>query len=76
MISARPGACAVTGLLGLLLVPISSGLLLVSVIGIPLAVILLALYVIAILLSDVFIGYLLGGRLLDRIQRPPAHRGG
>ncbi len=69
MIRARPGASALTGLMGLLLVPIIAGLLLVTVIGIPLAVILLALYVVAILLSGVFVDYLIGGWLLSQIQR-------
>jgi hypothetical protein len=58
-----------TGLVALLLAPLIAGLLLLTIIGIPLAVIVLAFYVIAILLSGVFMAYLAGGWLLERIRR-------
>jgi hypothetical protein len=70
MITGKPWSSILTGLAGLLLVPLAVALLLVTVIGIPLAFILLALYVVALLLSGVFVSYLVGGWLLDWLKRP------
>lgn len=70
MITGKPWVSILTGLVGVLLVPLIVVLLMVTVIGIPLAFILLALYVVALLLSGVFVAYLVGGWLLDRWKRP------
>jgi hypothetical protein len=70
MITGKPWSSILTGLAGLLLGPLAVALLLVTVVGIPLALILLALYVVALLLSGVFVAYLVGGWLLDRLKRP------
>jgi hypothetical protein len=70
MITGKPWSSILTGLAGLLLGPLVMALLLVTVVGIPLAFILLALYVVAMLLSGVFVAYLVGGWLLDRLKRP------
>lgn len=70
----RPGASALTGLLGVLLVPVLFGLLLVTVIGIPLAIVLFALYLVALLLSGVFVAYHVGTWLLDALHRQHASR--
>src|SRR6266508_3923905 len=70
MITGKPWSSILTGLACLLLGPLAVALLLVTVVGIPLALILLALYVVALLLSGVFVAYLVGGWLLDRLRRP------
>lgn len=70
----RPGASALTGLLGMLLLPILFGLLLVTVIGIPLAIVLFALYLVAILLSGVFVAYLVGTWIFNALHRQNASR--
>jgi hypothetical protein len=70
MITGKPWSSILTGLACLLLGPLAVALLLVTVVGIPLAIILLALYVVALLLSGVFVAYLVGGWLLDRLKRP------
>src|SRR6266508_769374 len=70
MITGKPWSSILTGLACLLLGPLAVALLLVTVVGIPLAFILLALYVVALLLSGVFVAYLVGGWLLDRLKRP------
>jgi hypothetical protein len=70
MITGKPWSSILTGLAGLLLAPLAAALLLVTVVGIPLAFIPLALYVVALLLSEVFVAYLVGGWLLDRLKRP------
>jgi hypothetical protein len=70
MITGKPWSSILTGLACLLLAPLAVALLMVTVIGIPLALIVLALYVVALLLSGVFVAYLVGGWLLDRLKRP------
>ncbi len=70
MITGKPWSSTLTGLACLLLAPLAVALLLVTVVGIPLAFILLALYVVALLLSGVFVSYLVGGWILDRLKRP------
>jgi hypothetical protein len=68
-ITERPGASALTGVLGLFLAPLIAALLLITIIGIPLAIILLAFYVVAILLSGVFVAYRTGVWLLRPFGR-------
>jgi hypothetical protein len=70
MITGKPWPSILTGLACLLLGPLAVALLLITVVGIPLALILLALYVVALLLSGVFVAYLVGGWILDRLKRP------
>jgi hypothetical protein len=70
MIIGKPWSSILTGLACLLLGPLAVALLLVTVVGIPLTFILLAFYVVAPLPSGVFVAYLVGGWLLDRLKRP------
>jgi hypothetical protein len=72
MIVGKPWVSLFTGLVGVLLVPLTAVFLLVTVVGLPLAFILLALYVVALLLSGVFVAHLLGGWLLNRLNHPQA----
>jgi hypothetical protein len=68
----RPGMSILAGFVGLLLVPLVSVLLLVTVIGLPLGFILLALYLVALCLACAFVSYLLGSALLTTLRRTPA----
>jgi hypothetical protein len=70
----KPGETLLTGLAGLILIPVAVVLLLITVIGIPLAFIVLALFVAALLLSGVFAAWFAGGWLLERLKRPQASR--
>ena len=72
----RPGTTLLTGLAGLVLIPILAVLLMITVIGIPLAMMVLALFAVALLLSGVFASWLAGGWLLARLGRPDASRWG
>jgi hypothetical protein len=69
-ITRKPGISLLTGLLGLILVPLVCLVLVMTIIGIPLAAVVIALYAVALLLSGVFVSYLVGGWLLHRLRRP------
>jgi len=73
----QAGLSALTGILGLILIPVVSVLLFITLIGLPLGVTLLALYGAALLLAGVFVAYLIGGWLLrggGRSQASPFAR--
>jgi hypothetical protein len=72
MITLRPGASILTGLVGLIIVPIVCLPILITLVGAPLALLLLAIYSVVWLLSGVFIAYWLGQWLLARSGRPEA----
>jgi len=69
-ITRKPGPSLLTGLLGLILIPLICLVLVITIIGIPLAVVVIALYAVALLLSGVFVSYQVGGWLLRRLKRP------
>jgi hypothetical protein len=69
-ITRKPGISLLTGLLGLILVPLVCLVLVMTIIGIPLAVVIIALYAVALLLSGVFVSYLIGGWFFHRLKRP------
>jgi hypothetical protein len=64
MITLRPGASILTGLVGLIVVPIVSLPILLTLVGAPLALLLMAIYSVIWLLSGVFVAYWLGRWLL------------
>lgn len=70
----QPGATFLSGLAGLILIPLIVVLLLASIIGIPLAFMVLALYAVALLLSGVFAAWFVGGWLLSQFNRPQPTR--
>lgn len=74
MFTNQPGVAFLSGLAGLILIPLVALLLLASVIGIPLAFIVLALYAVALLLSGVFAACFVGGWVLGQFNRPQASR--
>jgi len=59
------------GFLFLIVVPILSIILLVTIIGIPVALIILISYVIALYVSKVFVGFSLGQIILERLKKEP-----
>jgi cytoskeletal protein CcmA (bactofilin family) len=61
----KSGRSIVYGILILILVPLSAFILLFTVIGIPLAIILVALYWILIYTTKVFVGVLIGRKILE-----------
>jgi hypothetical protein len=69
-ITRKPGPSLLTGLLGMILIPLVCLVLVVTIIGIPLAVVIIALYAVALLLSGVFVSYLVGGWFFHRLKRP------
>jgi MFS family permease len=73
-LTSQPGATLLSGLGGLLLIPLLVVLLLATVIGIPLAFIVLALFVIALMLSGVFVSWWVGGWLCEQFQQPQTVR--
>ena len=63
MITQRPGESLLWGILGLIVIPILSVLLLVTVIGIPIGLLLLTLFLWILYLSQLSLGVVLGNRL-------------
>ncbi|MDI6902473.1 MAG: hypothetical protein QMC77_01895 [Methanocellales archaeon] len=57
------------GFLFLIVVPILSIILLVTIIGIPVALIILVSYIIALYVSKVFVGFSLGQIILERLKK-------
>jgi len=63
MITQRPGESLLWGFLGLIVIPILSVLLLVTVIGMPIGLLLLTLFLWILYLSQLSLGVVLGNRL-------------
>ena len=63
MIMQRPGESLLWGFLGLIVIPILTGLLLVTVIGMPIGLLLLTLFLWILYLSQLSLGVVLGDRL-------------
>lgn len=63
MITQRPGESLLWGFLGLIVIPILSVLLLVTVIGMPIGLLLLTLFLWTLYLSQLSLGVVLGNRL-------------
>ncbi len=55
------------GLLSLVLIPIIAIILMITVIGVPLSIILIVLYFIALYLSTIFMAYLLGYKIWQKL---------
>jgi hypothetical protein len=72
VITLQPGASILTGLVGLIVVPIVCLPILITLVGAPLALLLLAIYSVVWLLSGVFVAYWLGRWLLVRSGSPEA----
>lgn len=66
----HPGLAALTGLSGLVVVPLAFIVLLITLIGLPLAFLILVLYVAMLLLAGVFVACLLGGWLSRQFKHP------
>ena len=60
------GACLLTGLAALFLIPISAFLLIFTFVGLPLSILLFLFYLILLYLSKVAVGLWLGGLILRR----------
>lgn len=69
----RTGMNLVAGLVALVVVPIISLLLIMTVVGAPLAIILLALYVVMIYLSQGFAGVWLGHLIIEKAFKSKAN---
>lgn len=63
MVTQRPGESLLWGFLGLIVIPIVSVLLLVTVIGMPIGLLLLTLFLWILYLSQLSLGVVLGNRL-------------
>lgn len=74
LFASKPGEMLLTGLAGMILIPLAALLLMLTVIGLPLAFIVLALFVVALLLSGVFAAWFIGGWLLAQFKQPQAAR--
>jgi hypothetical protein len=70
-VTRRSGAALLTGLIALIVMPVVTVFLMITLIGIPIALLLLALYGVALLLSGAFVAYTSGRWLLQRLHRPP-----
>lgn len=57
------------GIIIMFITPIIAILLLITIIGIPLAFLLLGIWIIALVLSKVFVGILVGRRLMEKISK-------
>ncbi|HID27667.1 MAG TPA: hypothetical protein EYP22_07615 [Methanosarcinales archaeon] len=62
--------CMGIGVVCLIVIPIISLILMITLIGFPLGLIILALYIIAIYLAKIFVGLLLGQTILEKIKKP------
>lgn len=69
----RTGMNLVAGLVVLVVVPVISLLLLMTIVGAPLAIILLALYVVMIYLSQGFAGMWLGHLIIEKVFKSKAN---
>ncbi|MBC7869180.1 polymer-forming cytoskeletal protein [Candidatus Saccharibacteria bacterium] len=65
-----PGRSALTGLLGIIVVPIIILILLFSIIGLPLGILALLVWLVIVMLSGPFAGYTLG-RLILKTEKNP-----
>lgn len=62
-------ASALVGLVGLIVIPIISFMLIFTIIGLPIALIAMALYLISIYISKIFVSIALGGLIRAQIKR-------
>ncbi|MDZ7798734.1 MAG: hypothetical protein U5L76_03920 [Patescibacteria group bacterium] len=65
----KPGQSMLYGLAILIITPIVSIILMITIIGLPLGIIMLLLYGIAIYISTAFIGVVLGRKILSYLQK-------
>lgn len=65
--------CIGIGVVCLIVIPIVSLILMITIIGLPLGLIILALYIIAIYLTKIFVGLLLGQTILEKIKKPSTY---
>jgi len=65
-----PGRVVLTGLVGVIIVPIFISALLISVIGLPLGILALLMWLVVVILSGPFTGYTLG-RLILKTEKNP-----
>lgn len=65
-----PGRIALTGLIGVIVVPVLVGILLVSVIGSLLGALALLIWLVVVMLSGPFVGYMLGRLILRHTNQP------
>ncbi len=68
----KPGAIALTGLIGVILIPVLFVILLITFIGMPLAFLVLFAWILITLLSTPFAGYLLGRVIMTKSKQPLA----
>jgi len=65
----KPGKSMLYGLAILIITPIVSVILMVTIIGLPLGIIMLLLYGIALYISTAFVGIVLGRKILSYLQK-------
>ena len=68
----RPGMTALLGFLALTAIPVAAVMLMVTIIGFPIAVLAMVLYAALLMVGYVWLAVVLGGLLLDRLDKQDA----
>ncbi len=64
-----PLKTGIVGFIALFIIPITSFILMITIVGIPVALIVLALYIITLYISKIYVGLLIGNETLKRLYK-------